>query len=462
MRVRAYCENIDLLYRLKSYEAAAECAQSAQTQFPDHEVIALRAARSQIQAGDSNAGIALISQLSERGVVDAEALRLVIDICRVLIKTDPDAAMNVMSAAGPKITDNPSAFKLMGEIYVKKKDFKSAADKFLSYFRSTKDEKEKAKAAKLIIELNSKHDVLEDEIASELENYQETISQPAIGRTFQIAAITNVYNEFHNLPVWVDHYSRQIGAEHCIVLDHGSDDGSTNDLRGAKSILLPRSGVFNERHRMALITNLANSLLGYYDAVIYSDCDEMLVADPAKYENLRDYAARLNRPVSHAIGLNVRHDISKESPLTTDRKILDQRTLAHFVSPMCKPLLIKAPVSWGGGFHSCDKPPRFDDLYLFHLRHADRDRALARLNTTRKIVFARDGGGKHHRREEDDLIKNVYDKVKGMKVKEDFDFSKEIEQHLAGVELAFSGRYAVFKGTNIRHLHRIPERMRVF
>ena len=462
MRSRAYCENIDLLYRLKSFDAALECAQNALGLFPDQEGIALRAARSHIQAGDTDRGIALISRTFKLGMVDADSHRIVIDICRILNKTDPDSALHVMNAAGPNISENLSAFKLLGEAHAKKKAFKEAAANFMIYFRKTKDEKEKKKCGIVLMELESKHKVLEIDDIHEIDNYQATINHPAIGRTFRIAAITNVYNEIDNLSVWIDHYSRQVGSQHCIVLDHGSDDGSSDDLRGAKSIFLPRSGVFNERHRMALITNLANSLLGYYDAVIYSDCDEMLVADPSKFENLSDYAARLNRPVAHAIGLNVRHDISKEAPLTSDRKILDQRTLAHFVSPMCKPLLIKAPVSWGGGFHSCDKPPRFDDLYLFHLRHADRDRALARLNTTRKIVFARDGGGRHHRREEDDLIKNVYEKVKDMKVKEDFDFTKEIELHTAGVELAFSGRYAVFKGTNIRHLNRIPEHMRVF
>lgn len=55
--------------------------------------------------------------------------------------------------------------------------------------------------------------------------------------------------------------------------------------------------------------------------------------------------------------------------------VLEQRTLVQFVSPMCKPLLIRSPVSWGGGFHCCEHPPEFDDLYLFHLRHADMARA---------------------------------------------------------------------------------------
>ena len=32
------------------------------------------------------------------------------------------------------------------------------------------------------------------------------------------------YNEQAYLPIWARHYARQVGADHCYVVDHGSTD----------------------------------------------------------------------------------------------------------------------------------------------------------------------------------------------------------------------------------------------
>lgn len=286
------------------------------------------------------------------------------------------------------------------------------------------------------------------------------LAAPAIHQQFNVAAITNVYNEKHNLPIWLDHYGRQVGRDRCVILDHGSDDGSTSDLGGAGVIRLARGKIYDERHRMRLITDLANSLLGYYNAVVYSDCDEMFVADPDKYENVVDYARQMKGPVAFAIGLNVRHNPDTEADLTAGEPVLSQRSLVQFVSPMCKPLLINKPVSWGGGFHCCEYPPSFNDAYLFHLRHADMRRALDRLRITREIKFAREGGGKHHRRDEGELIEKAFRAVTKMNVRENFDFYEETEKHRENIELSFSGRYAIAKSVNVRHLNVIPDRFK--
>jgi hypothetical protein len=276
----------------------------------------------------------------------------------------------------------------------------------------------------------------------------------------KVCAITNVFNEKRNLPVWLGHYGRQLGYENCIILDHGSDDGSTNDLKGAGRVYLPRRTKFNEDDRIQLITELANNLLNYYDAVLYTDCDEMLVADPRIHANLVSYCEQMTRPVAHAIGLNVRHNIQAEPPLDNDRPILEQRTTAQFVGSMCKPLIIKEPVSWGGGFHCCMTPPSFDDLYLFHLRYVDKDWALERLAVTRQIKFARDGAATHQQRADDELISASFGGIHRFKVDENFDLSAEIKQHLDGVQKGRSGRYVTKPFVFGRILHRIPVKFR--
>jgi len=46
----------------------------------------------------------------------------------------------------------------------------------------------------------------------------------------RVAALTMAYNEPVWAGVWARHYAGQLGAEHCTILDHGSDDGSADNL----------------------------------------------------------------------------------------------------------------------------------------------------------------------------------------------------------------------------------------
>ena len=46
----------------------------------------------------------------------------------------------------------------------------------------------------------------------------------------RLAALTMAYNEPVWAAVWARFYARQVGAENCFLLDHGSDDGSTEKL----------------------------------------------------------------------------------------------------------------------------------------------------------------------------------------------------------------------------------------
>ena len=94
----------------------------------------------------------------------------------------------------------------------------------------------------------------------------------------QLAAVTMAYNEPVWAPAWARHYARQVGAEHCLVLDHGSDDGSTDGLpvpvrRLARSPL-------DDAWRVEQVAAVVQDLLGRDDAVIHTDADELLGGRP--------------------------------------------------------------------------------------------------------------------------------------------------------------------------------------
>ena len=214
-----------------------------------------------------------------------------------------------------------------------------------------------------------------------------------------VCVVTNVYNEAFHLPIWLRYYGVQVGIANCLVVDHGSDDGSTDDLHGAGRITLPRH-VFDDDRRALFLSDLANSLLRMYDAVIYTDCDEFLVADPEHFASLPAFVAAMKAPAATAIGLNLVHRILTEPPIDAARAILPQRRHAQFAVSMCKTLVVRAPVRWGAGFHDSSHPPQFGGLYLFHLRWLDRDRTTKRMAITRAIDRVTLGHGLHQRMED--------------------------------------------------------------
>ena len=64
----------------------------------------------------------------------------------------------------------------------------------------------------------------------------------------KIAALTYVYNENVNLPIWRRYYGTNFGEENLFVVDRESDDGSTVDLGAANRIRVPRVA-FDDRRR---------------------------------------------------------------------------------------------------------------------------------------------------------------------------------------------------------------------
>lgn len=208
-----------------------------------------------------------------------------------------------------------------------------------------------------------------------------------------------VYNEAVLLPVWLRHYAAQCGAQNCFVVDHGSTDGSTaSDRVGNASILrIPRSPQDDPR-RAAAISELCASLLRWYEAVVYTDVDELLLADPAEHRSLAAFASELAPDtVVTAAGLDIIHRPDTEAVLDWDRPVGGQRRWLRFSSAMCKPSLIRRPVSWAPGFHCIDAPPAFDRLFLFHLRYADLATGLQRLRGTRIQDWASPEAGAHQR-----------------------------------------------------------------
>jgi len=202
----------------------------------------------------------------------------------------------------------------------------------------------------------------------------------------KIAAVTMAFNEKHKLPRWIRHYTSQVGgADNIYVIDHGSTDGSTSNLGPVNVTTLDRNagGDSLQSWRADYVSNFCSDLLKDYEYVIYSDADELIIANPRKYNTLYEYVAKSGDSNS-AIGFDVLHDIKCEEDLD-HRYIFEQRAKMQFVASMCKPVLISKSTKWVKGFHCSSMLPKYNDLYLFHLRYADLNEGFQRLQITRSL-----------------------------------------------------------------------------
>ena len=232
----------------------------------------------------------------------------------------------------------------------------------------------------------------------------------------KLAAVTMVYNEPDYMDLWRRHYARQVGEENCYVIDHGSDDGTTEALGAVNVIRIPRSPKDNEL-RANFVSEFCSELLSRYDAVAHVDIDELLVPDPRYHRHLHDCAVAMTGPVMHAVGLEVWHLAETEPPIDITHPVSLQRGWTWFNSALCKPVIIREPVKWSPGFHSVDAPLALDHLFLFHLRYFDVERGLRRLAHTRSgggggMAWASDSAGSHQRQPDENWLKLVTDVAK--------------------------------------------------
>ena len=224
-----------------------------------------------------------------------------------------------------------------------------------------------------------------------------------------LAVVTMVYNEVDLLPYWTRHYSRHVSPEHLYVLDHGSTDGSTRDLRPINVIRIPGSPL-DDRRRTEAMELLTASLLKWYDFVAYVDCDELLVPDPDVAGDLPSFCQQVTTSVVTSFGMNVLHRMHHEVVIRPDQEISLQRRYVLPTASMCKPSLINKPIRWAPGFHCYDGPPVFSGLFNFHLAYFDYPTALRRQEKRRNTpVVGRSTLEDFHHYFSDDQLKATFE-----------------------------------------------------
>jgi len=205
-----------------------------------------------------------------------------------------------------------------------------------------------------------------------------------------------VRDEAAMLPRWVDYYGGQLGTDNLIVLDDNSVDGSTDDLPCMRLRLPPAPWKAPwARTRLQLVNGMSRGLLACYQVVVFTDADEFLVPDPARYDGLVDYLTKnRDRDVIAPLAVNVLHNARVEPALDPAQPMLAQRSFVKFAPGMCKPEIKRIGADWGAAFHAISSPFEIDrSLLMFHLKYSD----VSSLMKVSEHRHARHQEGRGHR-----------------------------------------------------------------
>jgi hypothetical protein len=221
------------------------------------------------------------------------------------------------------------------------------------------------------------------------------------GQRQDVAVITFVFNEAVNLPIWRRYYGDLFGEQNLFVVDRESSDGSTENVNPVNLIRIPRDE-FDDIKKAKFVSSLQNALLQYYKFVIYTDCDEIIVPDPACYKNLLDYTEKLDADYATCIALNLLHLITIEEPLKLNEPILKQRRFVRYRSAGNKTLISRIPFNWLAGHHCADVRPQVDkNLFLIHTKAMDYSMAVGRQRINQETswsdIAVQSNHGAHHR-----------------------------------------------------------------
>jgi hypothetical protein len=184
-----------------------------------------------------------------------------------------------------------------------------------------------------------------------------------------IAVLTDSLSPKFYFPLWYQYYSTQFSSKniHLMTLS-GKENQFCEYPLGS---VMGMGEKYDDDVRLARMTERVSELLQTYDYVVRVDTDEFLVADPNFKPTLAEYINALSLDYVTARGFDIFQHPSEPQLLRDVPILVSQRKHAFALTAMNKTCITAKPLKWNRGFHYCSEMPRFDKLYLFHLKRAD-------------------------------------------------------------------------------------------
>lgn len=194
-------------------------------------------------------------------------------------------------------------------------------------------------------------------------------------------ACTSVHNEKVMLPIWLSYFSRYF--DELWVLTHNVKDEWMADIRSKykfKEREINYGEVFTQNNQDYYVSQFYDDMSKTHDYILYTDVDELVVADPEKYPGgLGEFIDKADKHHYYCNGYEIYHNKGEEPALDLTKPLLRQRKYWAYSRSYCKPLLAKERLPWILGFHQLNKDNTWDlvekqitkDLYLLHLNRMD-------------------------------------------------------------------------------------------
>jgi len=203
----------------------------------------------------------------------------------------------------------------------------------------------------------------------------------------RVAAFTHVYNEGPMLEVWASYYAKLLGSENVYVIDHGSTNGTLEQLKtGVQKVRIPR-GKVDHMNISKFCSHFQRFLLTQYEWVIHTDCDEFLVHTESE-NSLLSYIESFPQGSTLKPGkaFDVIHDPQTESPIDFSIPITLQRKRLKENPHFEKPAVSSKPTTWLAGFHECcDERTSAQEMWLIHAKYIDVPFCIERNQTWKSL-----------------------------------------------------------------------------
>lgn len=183
----------------------------------------------------------------------------------------------------------------------------------------------------------------------------------------RIAALTSFVDDDVFIPIWERYYAPLFDYTEKIQLHD-----------------------FGTQNNNSIVRQRISEVIRDYDVLMYCDLDELIIPDPLKYANLREYIERRFADKELPNVVTSGHDVIHTKglpPLDFSKPILPQRERMRKNDFYTKPLITRIMLKWCDGFHVCNtRIPPDPELVLFHLQLADRQTAATRLRKRRTLT----------------------------------------------------------------------------
>ena len=226
----------------------------------------------------------------------------------------------------------------------------------------------------------------------------------------KIAAFTIARNEDVFLPVWFKYYKKHIPEKDIFIYDNDSINPVPENI----ATKIHSEYTFDHRWLRQTAFKIMSYLLMFYDYVLCTDADEILIADPRKYKNITDYVQKNPNEIMYSTGYEIVGN-KKDTPINFSENLFNQRKEWVKLKNFYKPVLSSVPIRKMYSDYNCSSNGD-PDLYLVHLNRIDYKTSLDKHKASKKYNWnpsdLNKTDGWQHRIKTDAAFDDYYTKIK--------------------------------------------------